>query len=102
MDKVELRFDHPTDPGIAHIVMPGTEMFGGIADTEIALICNADKEGSSRDQLRYQYAHLFAAAPELLDACRQFLNAHDNGDLFEIKNAYTAAELAVIKAESGI
>lgn len=43
-------------------------------------------------------AKLIAAAPELLDACRQFIYSIENNDKQELNNAYTSAVEAVKKA----
>jgi hypothetical protein len=44
-------------------------------------------------------AHLIAAAPELLDACRQFVAAHEADDKAELANALASARAAIAKAE---
>ena len=44
-------------------------------------------------------AHLIAAAPELLDALRQWAWAEANGDEAEIANARLSRDAAIAKAE---
>lgn len=46
-------------------------------------------------------AHLIAAAPDMLDALRQWKYAQDNKDAVEMVNAQISRDLAVAKAVGG-
>jgi hypothetical protein len=44
-------------------------------------------------------ARLIAAAPDLLDVCRQLVWAYENGDELELGNAVSSARAAIAKVE---
>lgn len=54
-----------------------------------------DADGNERDE---QIARLFATAPELLDALRQWQHAETTGDAEELSNARQSRDRAIAKA----
>jgi|SRR5690554_6052412 len=68
------------------------EMFGRFTSQEIATMYMMDEAEQQAN------ARLIAAAPDLLDACRQFSRALESEDKYEIGNAYKSAWLAIAKA----
>lgn len=68
MKPIELRFDHPDSATIGSIVLPDYYMPG--VELDLASVYGANPGRSDAEKKIYEYAHLFAAAPELLDALK--------------------------------